>query len=253
MARTSTVKFLDELAFTAKPNSGSGKYKRFQLYLSSSTLMAHEEDYSDNTALYKAFSGSQDVILVPITPITRAFSCTIGSVPVSVPTGTPVGMGILVNTATSLTLGSLVCTGFVDPTAANGDVFAFEIYEHYDHMSGTEIELEYIDSKNGSSPEFTRSVKEKGVIRQRKQNLDPERTLSISQKYQSRTDGFMQLAGREYVLKVTRMDDNFLVPTESDFYYQCYHNAPEPSGSSGAQDSTVSFDITYEKRVSIAE
>jgi len=237
MTRTSTVKFLDELSFSAKAYSGSGLYHRIQI---TATNTASSEA-GDVTALV-----GSDVIVVPVTPVTKSCTISYGGQSHTFAAGTPIGMGVRLSGVSGVTVGT--------PTVvyATGDILVFDVLVDYDAVSGTEYELEYIDSKSGSTPEFTRAIKEKGVIRHRKRNLDPERTLSIAQKYQSRTEGLMALAGREYILKVSRMDDNFLVETEVDYFYQCYHNAPEPSGSSGAQDSTVSFEIMYERRVSVA-
>ena len=312
MARTSTVKFLDELVFKAKDYSGSGLYKRIritgttactqgfpdvktvlasgadadgipnklttaatfaddlvgkQVYnvtdgtyatitaKDSATVLSLSADIMDSGETYKIYDTiplvGDAAIIVPVTPVTIKTKITFGGgSELTFEAGTPIGLGKRVSSISDLDVDAIACSAY------DGETLVFDVLVDYEEVVVStdcveELTLEYIDSKSGSSPEFTRSVKEKGVIRQRKQNLDPERTLSISQKYQSRTDGFMKLSGRDYILKVTRMDDNFLVATENDYYYQCYHNAPEPSGSSGAQDSTVSFDITYERRVNI--
>ena len=213
----------------------------------SANIMASGESYEIVMSLIGRYA-----VIVPVTPVTKAVDITMGGQEYEFAAGTPIGLGKRAgDTITSLGVSDVDCSDF-----AEGDLLVFDVMVDYEELVVStnyteELALEYIDSKSGSAPEFTRAIKEKGVIRHRKQNLDPERTLSISQKYQSRTAGLMKLSGRDYILKVTRMDDNFLIPTEVDYFYQCYHNAPEPSGSSGAQDSTVSFEIMYEKRVSI--
>jgi hypothetical protein len=234
-------------------NVTDGTYATVSLVDDTNTLSL-SEDIMESGDVYKIYDTialiGDAAIIVPVTPVTVETKITFGGgSELTFAAGTPVGLGQRVSSISDLDVDDIDCSGY------DGETLVFDVLVDYKELTGSdyteELTLEYIDSKSGSAPEFTRPIKEKGVIRHRKQNLDPERTLSIAQKYQSRTSGFMKLSGRDYILEVARVDDDYLVTTEYDYYYQCYHNAPEISGSTGAQDSTVNFDVTYERKVSI--
>ena len=243
MSRTNTVKFFDELTLQVKQYTGGGRYKRIQFL----TAATGDEEIGAVTAIV-----GTDVIVVPVTPVTKACSFTVGAASVSFDAGTPVGLGQRVVTDSTLDVAAFVCTGMVAPTEDAGDVIVFDILVDYEELSTDEITLKYVENKSGSTPDFTRPIKEKGIIQHRKHNLDPDRTMSISQKYQARDEGLLKVSGQDYILKAERRDDDYLVSTEIDYYYQCYHDAPEPNGSTGATDSTVDFEVMYERRASLA-
>ena len=192
-----------------------------------------------------------DVIIVPVTSITKEVVIKVGNgADITFDAGTPVGMGQRVSGADNLIVN--ITTG-LECAWVSGDVIVFDILVDYEELStDNEITLKYVENKSGSTPDFTRPIKEKGIIQHRKHNLDPDRTMSISQKYQARDEGLLKVSGQDYILKAERRDDDYLVSTEIDYYYQCYHDAPEPNGSTGATDSTVDFEVMYERRASLA-
>ena len=243
MGRTSTVKSWDEanafLLAQLKDGAESDgvKTRIFQ-------TAAGDSKTTDDGDEGPLASGDK-VIVVPVTPIYVVTTVKIGSnTALSFAAGTPPGQGQRLTLATSETI---LLTG-----GATG--YVFDVLLDYDEETTTfpTTPQSYLQNLSGGTPETTRDVRDKGTLKHRKRMATVEKTLSVTQLFTNYGEGLLAFNEIPYIMRIQRKDDRAGLATEVCYYYSCFQHGPIPNESGGDTDTDNSFDIRYERFVTVA-
>ena len=243
MGRTSTVKNVSDEGwayFMAMPTGETGLYARLQ-------KTATGDDTDDGEFGEAMTYTSGEAIVVCMNSLLANVTIAVGKdisdddVTVTFTAGTPIGEAKKTSDLASIPSGYPKITS----GGTHKDLFEIlKVYEPTDYVG-------FVTGFGGQPTEYFRTVRDKGVVKGRKRNVDTSGTLSMSQSFTNNAEGLAYQGGKRVVIKIEIREDGLLEKQEATYYYGALAHKPETGESNGDSTSENQYEFDFERRFTI--
>ena len=243
MARTSTVKNIADEGwayFMTMPTGESGLYARLQV-----TDDGYESDDGefDDAITYssgEAFVVCMNSLLADVT-IAVGQDADDSDVTVTFSAGTPIGEAKKTSDLASIP------SGYPKITSGGTHKDLFEILKVYDPTTY----VGFVTTTGGNAVEAFRPIRDKGILKGRKRNVDTAGTVSMGQYFTNAGEGLAYQGEKRVVIKVEIREDALLETQEAAYYYGALSHRPETNESQGDSMSENTYEFDFERKFAI--